>query len=110
MAPQKWYEMVVRTSARWIAFGVLAMATSASADPVVGEMSIELAVGASTSIDVGYARGLQCDDLTIVQAELRGVSPTSNRLFLKGLRRGATACRAGTIVGSPSVLVHVSVK
>lgn len=99
----------MRIRATVIALGLVA-ATSASADPVVGETSVELAVGASVSIDVGYARGLQCDDLSIVQADLRGVSPTSNRLFLKGLRRGATACRAGTIVGSPSVLVHITVK
>jgi hypothetical protein len=95
--------------ARFTVMGVL-VAASAAADPVVGETNVEIAVGASTSIDVGFARGLQCDDVTIVQAELRGVSPTSNRLFLKGLRRGATACRAGTIAASPSVLVHITVK
>jgi hypothetical protein len=90
--------------------GLLLVAASAAADPVVGETSVDVPVGSTVSIDVGYARGLQCDDVTIVQAELRGVSPTSNRLFLKGLRRGATACRAGTIAGGPSVLVHVTVK
>jgi hypothetical protein len=93
-----------------LAAGLVLVVTRASGDPVVGETSVELAVGASTSIDVGYARGLHCDDLTIVDAELRGVSPTSNRLFLKGLRRGATACRAGTFAGSASVLVHITVK
>ncbi len=99
----------MRFLARFTAMGVL-VAASAAADPVVGETSVEIAVGASTSIDVGYARGLQCDDITIVEAELRGVSPTSNRLFLKGLRRGATACRAGTVVGSTSALVHITVR
>jgi hypothetical protein len=83
-------------------------APSAVADPVVGETSIEVAVGATKSIDVGYARGLQCDDVEVVHAELRGVSPTSNRLFLTGVRVGRTLCRAGTL-GAPTVLVHVTV-
>ena len=100
---------MTRVLARVMAIGVL-MSASAAADPVVGETSVEIPIGASTSIDVGYARGLHCDDLTIVDAELRGVSPTSNRLFLKGLRRGVTACRAGTFAGSVSVLVHITVK
>ncbi len=87
-----------------LAWGV----TRAPADPVVGETAIEVAVGATKSIDVGFARGLQCDDLEVVHAELRGVSPTSNRLFLTGARVGRTLCRAGTL-GPPTVLVHVSV-
>ena len=100
----------MRSSGRLISAALVIVASTASADPVVGETSVDLVVGATTSIDVGYARGLQCDDLTIVEADLRGVSPTSNRLFLKGLRRGATACRAGTFAGSVSVLVHITVK
>lgn len=82
--------------------------TYAAADPVVGETSIEVAVGATKSIDVGFARGLQCDDVAVVHAELRNVSPTSNRLFLTGVRVGRTLCRAGTL-GPPTVLVHVTV-
>lgn len=81
----------------------------AHADPVVGEVSVAVAVGRTVSVDVGFARGLQCDDLNIIQAELRGVSPTSNRLFITGVRSGTTACRAGTI-GPPTVLVHITVK
>jgi hypothetical protein len=83
-------------------------APSAVAEPVVGETSVQVAVGATKSIDVGFARGLQCDDLEVVHAELRGVSPTSNRLFLTGARVGSTLCRAGTL-GPPTVLVHVTV-
>lgn len=84
------------------------LAPSALADPVVGETSVAVPVGATTSLDVGFARGLQCDDGEVVHAELRGVSPTSNRLFLTGVRVGSTLCRAGTL-GPPTVLVHVSV-
>jgi len=100
------YTIVMRIGIAAIA--VLA-ATNASADPVVGETSVEIRVGSAVSLDVGFARGLQCDDLTIVDAQLVAASPTSNRLVMRGLRRGVTACRAGT-VGAPSVLVHVTVK
>ena len=82
---------------------------NAAADPVVGETSLEVAVGSTASLDVGFARGLICDDPLIVRAEIRAASPTSNRLFVTGLRRGVTLCRAGT-QGLPTVLVHVTVK
>jgi hypothetical protein len=88
---------------------VLGWAKLASADPVVGETSLDVSVGGTASLDVGFARGLLCDDVTVVRAELRAESPTSNRLFVTGLRRGATLCRAGTL-GPPSVLVHITVK
>lgn len=86
----------------------LFVTTTAFADPVVGETAIDVAVGETKSLDVGFARGLQCDDTTVVQAELRNVSPTSNRLFLTGLKTGRTLCRAGTL-GPPTALVHVNV-
>ena len=92
----------------WIISAAMAISSSAVADPVVGETSITVAVGATKSIDVGYARGLVCDDVEVVHAELRNVSPTSNRLFLTGVRAGRTLCRAGTL-GPPTVLVHVTV-
>jgi hypothetical protein len=92
-----------------LAIAVALLARPSVADPVVGETSVEIRVGVTVSLDVGYARGLQCDDLTVVHAELRAASPTSNRLYLKGLRRGRTACRAGTM-GAPTVLVHITVK
>lgn len=82
---------------------------NAAADPVVGETSIEVAVGATVSLDIGFARGLLCDDDVTVRAEIRAASPTSNRLFVTGLRRGVTQCRAGTL-GPPTVLVHITVK
>jgi hypothetical protein len=91
-----------------LALGVLAQPATAAADPVVGETSVQLEVGATRSMDVGFARGLQCDDLTIVHAELVAASPTSNRLVLRGLKPGRTMCRAGTL-GTPTVLVHITV-
>ncbi len=100
--------------ARAIAVGAAALATLFSprtlrADPIVGEASLAVAVGSTVSVDVGFARGLHCDDLSVVHAELRGVSPTSNRLFITGVRAGTTDCRAGTL-GPPTVLVHITVK
>jgi hypothetical protein len=81
----------------------------ASADPVVGETAVAVGVGKTVSLDVGYARGLFCDDLTVVRAELRAGTPTSNWLYITGLRQGATLCRVGTL-GTPTVLAHVTVR
>ncbi|HEY1959858.1 MAG TPA: hypothetical protein VGH28_29825 [Polyangiaceae bacterium] len=86
-------------------FLLLALAVG---DPIVGETAVDVPVGTTVSLDVGYARGLQCDDLSIVRAELRAASPTSNHLDLTGIRVGRTLCRAGTL-GPPTVLVHVNV-
>ena len=88
---------------------LMSASVGASAEPTSGEVSLELAVGKTASYDVGFARGLQCDDLTIVRADLRADSPTANRLFITGLHAGVTACRAGTL-GAPSLLVHITVK
>jgi hypothetical protein len=95
---------------RWaVAVAICAYPCVAFADPVVGETSVQIPVGATTSLDVGFARGIQCDDITVVHAELRAASPTSNVLVLTGLKRGATLCRAGTF-GAQTVLVHILVK
>ncbi len=106
------HSMNTRWLARWAFFAAAVLSQApknAAADPVVGETSLEVAVGATASLDVGFARGLLCDDAAVVRAEIRAASPTSNRLFVTGLRRGATLCRAGT-QGAPSVLVHITVK
>ena len=89
--------------------GLACMSAPASADASSGETSLEVAVGETASMSVGFARGLQCDDLTVIQAELRADTGTSNRLFIKGLRAGATDCRVGT-AGPPTLLVHITVK
>ncbi len=104
---------VLMSGPPWMFFAaVMACACAsrnAAADPAVGEATLDVVVGETASIDVGFARGLQCDDLTIIHAELRGVTATSNRLFVTALRRGVTQCRAGTL-GPPTVLVHIAVK
>jgi hypothetical protein len=70
---------------------------------------VELEVGKSTKVDVGLSRGLNCDDLSVVDAKLE---PTKDKkevvLVLKGKAAGETYCRAGTSLG-PTVLVHITV-
>jgi hypothetical protein len=98
-----------RLSAILAAIGVALVPSHASADPVVGEVSLVVAVGGTASINVGFARGLQCDDLTMIRPDLRADTETSNRFFVTGLRPGTTQCRVGT-TGPPTVLVHIEVK
>ena|SRR5215472_15531336 len=70
---------------------------------------IELEVGKTAKVDVGLSRGLNCDDLAVVDAKLE---PTKDKkeliLVLKGKGVGETYCRAGTGLG-PTVLIHVTV-
>jgi hypothetical protein len=74
------------------------------------EASLTVKVGATASEDVGYANGLVCDDLTIITARLEAESPSSNRLYVTGVKPGSTSCRAGTAGVSPVVLVRITVE
>jgi hypothetical protein len=85
---------------------LLLLAGTARAQPT---REVELEVGKTAKLQVGLAQGLNCDDLTVVEAKL--VSSKDKKelvLVLKGKAVGETFCRAGTGLG-PSVLVHVSV-
>lgn len=86
------------------------LASPASADPASGTASLQVAVGATASLDVGFARGLHCDDVKIIRPELRAESPTSNRLYVTGLHPGSTLCRAGLVRPGPTVLVSITVE
>ena len=70
---------------------------------------IELEVGKTAKVDVGLSRGLNCDDLAVVDAKLE---PTKDKkellLVVKGKAAGETYCRAGTSLGS-TVLIHITV-
>ena len=95
----------------WIVGAGLAAAAltsrAARADPPV---TLAVAVGHTASMDVGFARGLVCDDVSIMRAELRNESPTSNRFYVTGIRPGETLCRVGAFPSSPTtILVHVVV-
>jgi hypothetical protein len=76
----------------------LALPTLAFAD---GGVPLQVEVGKTITVDVGYLRGLLCDDLSIVSADLRNKSATSNELVLTGLKPGTTECRVGSI-GQPT--------
>jgi hypothetical protein len=70
---------------------------------------VEVQVGKTAKLDVGLAQGLNCDDLSVVDAKL--VSSKDKKqlvLVLKGKAAGDTYCRAGTGLGA-TVLVHVTV-
>ena len=84
----------------------------ARADPPPRGSYVTLAVpvGGTVSLDAGFARGLLCDNLVILRAELRGETPFSNRLFVTGVRPGETLCRVGTARGTPTFFwVHAVV-
>ena len=70
---------------------------------------VQVEVGKTAKVGVGLSRGLNCDDLAVVDAKL---APTTDKkevvLVLKGKAVGETYCRAGTSLGA-SVLVHVTV-
>ncbi len=78
---------------RVFAIAALLVAATAHADPT----RLEITVGKTVEVDVGYARGLICDDTTFIDARLvtRG---DSNVFVVKGLAPGATLCRVGTDV------------
>ena len=70
---------------------------------------VEIEVGHSTKVNVGQAAGLNCDDLSVVEAKLvTSKDKTQNSLVLKGKSAGSTYCRAGTGLG-PTVLIQVVV-
>lgn len=85
---------------------LLILAAPARAQPA---SQVELQVGKTAKVDVGLSSGLNCDDLSVVDAKL--VSSKDKKtlvLVLKGKAAGETYCRAGTGLG-PTVLVHVIV-
>ena len=70
---------------------------------------LQLEVGKTAKVDVGLAQGLNCDDLSVVDAKLLSSKDKKQVvLVLKGKTPGDTYCRAGTGLG-PTVLIHVTV-
>ncbi len=58
---------------------------------------LDVAVGHTVEVDVGYARGVVCDDTTLVEVDL--VTRNDSNIFVvKGLKVGDTTCRVGTDV------------
>jgi hypothetical protein len=77
--------------------------------PIASGTHVKLKVGQEKRLNVGLAMGLECNDGTVVQAELQPRSASVNELVLVGLKPGKTACRAGTANVSRSKLVYIQV-
>ena len=86
------------------------LARAQGSDVVASGVTVRLAVGEQKVLNVGLAMGLECNNGTVVRAELRAVSPSENEVILTGLKPGKTACRAGTANISRSILINISVK
>lgn len=87
----------------------LALAVLLSASLARADNSVTVAVGKTEMVDVGMARGLNCDDLTVAQVEIRTRSAENNQLVITGLKPGRTSCRVGTPSAGPTVLVNIRV-
>lgn len=94
---------------RSLLVGILLMATPALADEE--RTRVELVVGQATEVEVGWAMGHQCDDESIVAAEMKSKDPETNVLALTGKKPGTTLCRAGTylVENRPTFLFEIVV-
>ena len=87
---------------------VLVLGRLAAADGTTTPVAI--AVGETVKRDVGYARGLHCDDVAIVSAEIAtDTARDTNVVSFIGLKAGKTLCRAGLEAGRPVVVFEVAV-
>jgi hypothetical protein len=74
------------------------------------DSTVSVAVGDTAKRDVGYARGLLCDDVTIVSAEIStDTARDTNVVSFTGLKVGRTMCRAGTQVGQTAFVFTIDV-
>ena len=77
------------------AAALVLVAGIARADDGPTGTTIRVEVGQTVERDVGYARGLVCDDLSILDASLV-TRNDHNFLRLTGKQPGKTLCRVGT--------------
>ena len=91
----------------------LALLAVLVASPVAAEERtvVRLAVGERTEIEVGFAMGHQCDDESIVAAEMKNKTAETNVFALRGKQPGTTVCRAGTylVENRPSFVFEIVV-
>ena len=87
----------------------LALAALLSASPAFADDSVTVEVGKTTTVDVGLAKGLNCDDLSVAQVQIRNSSAENNQLVITGLKPGKTWCRAGMPNAGATALVHIVV-
>jgi hypothetical protein len=86
---------------------VIAATADAAPDAVLVE------IGKTVARDVGAAIGYQCDDPSLISAELKTMSvegrPATNVFVVTGVRAGKTLCRVGLDYSRPSVVFEVRV-
>lgn len=70
---------------------------------------IEVAVGKTVEREVGYAIGYLCDDLTIIDVEMKAKTFENNAFVVTGKKVGATQCRVGMDPDRPTILYDVRV-
>lgn len=87
----------------------LALAVFLASSLALADDSVRVEVGKTTTVDVGLAKGLNCDDLTVAQVEIRTRSAQNNQLVITGLKPGKTWCRAGLPNAGATALVHIVV-
>lgn len=89
-----------------VAFALAVLLASA---PAWADDSISVEVGKTVVVDVGHAKGLNCDDPSVARVEIRSATPQNNQLVITGIKPGRTYCRAGAPVPGPTVLVNIEV-
>jgi len=77
--------------------------------PVWADDAVSVEVGKTVVVDVGHAKGLNCDDLSVASVSIRAATPDNNQLVITGLKPGRTYCRAGMPIPGPTVLVNIEV-
>jgi hypothetical protein len=92
-----------------MARSILALAVLLAAGLASADNSVTVDVGQTTTVDVGLAKGLNCDDLAVAQVEIRTRSADNNELVITGLKPGKTWCRAGAPGAGATALVHIHV-
>lgn len=87
---------------------VFALATGAAwAQP--SSQTVEVVLGETRSVEVGFAKGLNCDDMSVVDASLENKNAQTNALILQGKKLGNTTCRVGNAQAGPTVTVSITV-
>ena len=73
---------------------------------------LDVKVGKTVEVDVGYTRGFRCDDLAAIEVVIQTRETrdaTTNVFVVKGVREGSTQCRVGTDLHGPTILFDVRV-
>src|SRR5271154_6105640 len=88
---------------------LLALAVLLGSFTAMADDSVTVVVGKTKTVDVGHAKGLNCDDLSVAQVEIRNRNAENNELVITGLKSGSTWCRAGLPNAGATALVNIIV-